>query len=281
MENNYSVYMHICPNGKKYIGITKLKVESRWKKGEGYKSCILFYRSIQKYGWVNVEHKTLYTSLTKEEAEQKEIELISFYKSNNRNYGYNIANGGHVNSVSEQTKEKISINTKKALEDPAIRKKISIAQHNRPSPLKGRKLSEEHKSKMNHYGMIGRHHTKESKEKMREKAIGRKHNENTKEKLRKINTGKHLTEEIKKKISEKTKGHQSYTKGKILTSRKKVLCLELNKMFNSITLASNETSASAGHISQCCNNKYGRKTAGGYHWQYYELDKIEDKKEEK
>ena len=36
-----------------------------------------------------------------------------------------------------------------------------------------------------------------------------------------------------------------------------------------------ETNISIGHISQCCNNVYGRKTAGGYHWQYYNIDKVE------
>ena len=47
------------------------------------------------------------SGLTQEEAEQKEKELILLYKSNNRNYGYNIENGGRVNKVSEETKIKL------------------------------------------------------------------------------------------------------------------------------------------------------------------------------
>ena len=107
-EKNYKVYMHICPNGKKYIGITKRKPQYRWNNGKGYETSIYFYRAIKKYKWENINHKILYTNLLKEEAEQKEIELISKYKTNQRKYGYNIENGGHVNCVSKETKKQIS-----------------------------------------------------------------------------------------------------------------------------------------------------------------------------
>lgn len=35
--NRYTVYMHICPNGKRYIGITGLYPKDRWKNGANYK----------------------------------------------------------------------------------------------------------------------------------------------------------------------------------------------------------------------------------------------------
>ena len=94
-ERNYTVYMHICPNNKKYIGITKLKPKDRWKNGKSYKTQQLFFRAIQKYGWDNIKHEILFSNLTKEEAEQKEIELIALYKSNQREYRYNVENGGN------------------------------------------------------------------------------------------------------------------------------------------------------------------------------------------
>ena len=94
---NYTVYMHITPNNKVYIGITKQEPKKRWNSGYGYIQNKYFFNAILKYGWNNIEHKILFTNLTKEEAEQKEIEFIAFYKSNNRNYGYNIEKGGHVN----------------------------------------------------------------------------------------------------------------------------------------------------------------------------------------
>ena len=37
MKEEYTVYLHICPEGKKYYGATKLNVNRRWRKnGEGY-----------------------------------------------------------------------------------------------------------------------------------------------------------------------------------------------------------------------------------------------------
>jgi hypothetical protein len=36
--NNWKVYCHTFPNGKKYVGITKRSPEERWHKdGSGYK----------------------------------------------------------------------------------------------------------------------------------------------------------------------------------------------------------------------------------------------------
>lgn len=109
MDKNYKVYIHIFPNNKKYIGITMNIPNYRWNNGNGYNRQKIMKNAIKKYGWENIKHKILFTNLTKEEAEQKEIELIAFYKSNQRKYGYNIENGGNcVGKMSEETKKKIS-----------------------------------------------------------------------------------------------------------------------------------------------------------------------------
>jgi len=104
---SYIVYMHENKeNHKKYIGITKQSLKKRSRKGEGYKGCSKFYSAIQKYGWNNFKHIILFRGLTKEEAEQKEIELIKEY--NTQIDGYNIANGGSASVMTEETKEKLS-----------------------------------------------------------------------------------------------------------------------------------------------------------------------------
>ena len=48
--------------------------------------------------------------------------------------------------------------------------------------------------------------------------------------------------------------------------RKKVKCIETNKIYDSITDAAEKTSINRGHINSVCQGK--RKTAGGFHWEY-------------
>ncbi len=92
---NYTVYKHTnLLNGKIYIGITSKKVNQRWKNGAGYKTQPYFYNAILKYGWNGFSHEILYTNLSKQEAIQKEVDLISKYQSNNKKHGYNITAGG-------------------------------------------------------------------------------------------------------------------------------------------------------------------------------------------
>lgn len=109
----YKVYKHTNKiNGKVYIGITSCRyAKTRWSNGNGYSQQSLFWNAICKYGWDNFDHEILFDNLTQEEACQKEIELIKLYKSNDREYGYNLANGGEVNSgykLSDSTKSKLS-----------------------------------------------------------------------------------------------------------------------------------------------------------------------------
>lgn len=94
-EHIYSVYIHTNKaNNKVYIGITSKEPKKRWRNGEGYYAQRLFYNAIKKYGWKNFTHKILYKNLTKEEAAQKEKELIAQYKANSQEYGYNVDKGG-------------------------------------------------------------------------------------------------------------------------------------------------------------------------------------------
>ena len=109
--NNYSVYKHIFPNGKVYIGITCQEPMKRWSGGSGYRGQPKIYNAIQYYGWRNVAHEILFTGLSKEEAEAKEIELIARCDSIKR--GYNVEHGGNTTGThSEETKKKISAGNK-------------------------------------------------------------------------------------------------------------------------------------------------------------------------
>ena len=105
----YTVYRHISPSGRVYVGITKLPLSFRWNQGKGYKRCKLFYRAIQKYGWNNLQHCVVCSGLTKTEACLLEQHLICYYKS--KNLSYNITDGGEGTlgcSMPDVAKKKIS-----------------------------------------------------------------------------------------------------------------------------------------------------------------------------
>lgn len=112
-ERCYCVYKHIFPNNKVYIGITCKKPIYRWNNGNGYKKTSSYmYNAIKKYGWENIKHEILFEGLTKQDAENKEIELIKLYKSNDCKFGYNLMSGGHCSRHGELTKQQISKHSK-------------------------------------------------------------------------------------------------------------------------------------------------------------------------
>ena len=50
METTYKLYVHVFPNGKRYVGITGQKVNRRWRDGRGYAQNIRMTNAINKYG---------------------------------------------------------------------------------------------------------------------------------------------------------------------------------------------------------------------------------------
>lgn len=119
-NKKWYVYCHTNKeNNKKYVGITKQNPIKRWDSGEGYKTVKhkngvnTFYEDVQKYGWENFTHEILYSELTVEEANNKEIELIQKYSSLQPN-GYNISKGGGAHDNQNRTKNQrlIHVNLK-------------------------------------------------------------------------------------------------------------------------------------------------------------------------
>ena len=89
MENGYTVYRHICPNNKMYIGITRKKPEDRFLNGQGYFDNKKFYKDITKYGWDNIKHEILFENLSRKLALCIESIYIVFYNTCNEYNGYN------------------------------------------------------------------------------------------------------------------------------------------------------------------------------------------------
>jgi hypothetical protein len=111
---------------------------------------------------------------------------------------------------------------------------------------------------------INKHRTERNLRKKRKK---REVKEKTKEKLRKANLGKHLSLETKNKLSKLRKGKSNFK------NMKKIICIETNIIYNGLIIASQKTNINFKNIQSVCSGR--SKTAGGYHWQYYDLDKSE------
>ncbi len=178
---DYCVYKHTSPSGKIYIGITCQNPLKRWDNGNGYRNNKYFSLAIKKYGWNNFMHEILFSKLSKEEAESKEIELIAFYKSNQREFGYNIENGGKAKGkCSEETKQLIS----------------KIQKGRKPS-----KLMLERAMQAN----TGKHRSEETKRKISQSQKGKIMSKEAREKMSIAHKGKKIPEQVKRKMSEKAK----------------------------------------------------------------------------
>ena len=146
----FYVYIHVCPNGKRYVGCTtRVKPEYRWARGNGYRYNKHFYSAILKHGWSNFRHEVFEVD-SEEEMYRKEIELISFYHSNDPEYGYNNSTGGERIALgckhSEESRKKQSEAQKKVHADPEYRKRISETLKERCSdPEVRRKMAEAQK----------------------------------------------------------------------------------------------------------------------------------------
>ena len=257
--NNYKLYLHTVPNGKRYYGITMQEPEKRWANGKGYKNNQYFTNAINKYGWDNIKHEILFDDLTESEAKELEQYFIQWYDSANRKCGYNITLGGEGASGYHHTEE--------------AKQKIGEAQK-------------------------GKTHTEETRQKLSVINKGKIHTEETKQKISKAkkgannpNYGKHRTEETKRKISEANKGRcfteehrknlSEAQKGKNHSRAKSVICITTCKIFFTTTEAARYYGVAApSHISSCCKGK--SKSAGKSPdgkklvWKYlnYKHDKI-------
>lgn len=109
MGKQFTIYRHITPDGKSYIGCTSNTIRERWDMG--YQHNHIFSAMCRKYGWYGMQHETLATVSDESEAYKVEQEMITKYQSNNPNFGYNISMGGKATYTglkhTEETKDKI------------------------------------------------------------------------------------------------------------------------------------------------------------------------------
>lgn len=270
MEEKYTVYKHICPNGKIYIGITSNPLWQRFKNGRGYESQ-LFGSAIKKYGWENISHEILFSNLVKSEAEEKEIELIEKHQSTNIKYGYNVDVGGNAGrKLSARTKQKIS-EKKKGVKKSAesiekqrqkmIGRKIPIAQIEKmriSHKLSPRTFSEKQRKEISdrvsgrNHPMYGKHHTEETRQKMSIAQKSKKH--------------KTMTNETKMKLSQ-----LRIQRKPIIQYDKNMVLIREYDCVHSIKI---ELGFDPTPINRCAKGK--QKTSYGYIWKYKNEEDVQN-----
>ncbi len=272
-DRRYFVYMHVNKiNGKRYVGITgRKKPEQRWgRNGKGYQNSQRFYNAIKKYGWDNFDHLILYENLTEEKAKEKEIELIAKYKANDAAHGYNITAGGDdCSHICLRGKDNHSYGKPVPLK---IRKKLvkTSTEYYRTheAPRTNQHLSDKSKRKIAEtrakngcaYPVLcvetGKTYIS-LREASRDTGVNRSSIASCCKGKRESAKGYHFEYINKDNNNTRTNGQ-----------KRKVICLDTNKIYDSLTEAAKELGVDKNRIWSSCQSDI--KTARGLNFNYYE-----------
>jgi group I intron endonuclease len=230
-----------------YIYVITNKISKRIYIGQTTKKGKLFRkylgsgtyitRAINKYKKINFYKQILDYAFSKEELDCLEQFYIDFFSSSFLELGYNLTLGGTSGTPNERTRNKIIKSSKKRIVSEETKKKIS-------NSISGEK----------HYN-YGKKMSKETINKIRKTCL----------ELERIppNKGISTSEEVKNKIREKRKSQ-------IMTNKIKVINIETGEIFESMREACKKYKMSPALLTNCCKGKNGIKTAGSFHWKYYE-----------
>lgn len=235
MDKLWTIYEHISPSGKVYIGITSQdKVCKRWQYGNGYVCCTIFYKAIKKYGWKNFQHNIIASNLGEMTAKNMEKDLIKYYKE--KGISYNITDGGDGTlgrKFSEDTIRKMSKSHKGKIITESWRNNMRIGQLNR--------------DKSTQYIPTIEDRVKQS---LSMKAYYKNHSSPRK--------GVTLTDDIKYKCMINQKTRKSVTQY--------TLDMKVVKEYPSISNAAKANGFSISKIAECCKKDRGKYK--NYYWRY-------------
>ena len=133
MENNYSVYQHVTPDGMYYFGQTN-DIKRRWSNnGERYKGTTL-QPYIEKFGWDNIKHIVLFRDQTRENALWIEDFLITTAREdgvciNKQRSGLVSKEEGYQQEYYEENKDKILEQKKQYYEQNKDKRKDYLEQN--------------------------------------------------------------------------------------------------------------------------------------------------------
>lgn len=139
MQKKYLVYIHECPNSKKYVGTTSKKTYQRWHGGKAYQFNKEFTVDIEKFGWKNIKHIIIAENLEQNEAYNLEQKLIKEYKTTNKKYGYNKQNGGEKDKNTEEIRKKMSVSQKGKILSEDTKEKLRQQKLGKLNPMYGKK----------------------------------------------------------------------------------------------------------------------------------------------
>lgn len=245
-SRTYSVYMHIFPDGKRYVGMTSAKpVEKRWGPNGCFYQTQSVYKAILACGWDNVIHEIVYRDIPFQEAEERERELIQKYNTTDSENGYNISFGGirGTGILNESTKEKL------------------------------RQWDYAHPETIERMRWYARHKSPETIEKLRQKATGVKQSKETRQKRAlKMKGKKHSPESIEKMCkSQRNRAWEGKRLEATLSATEKTVSQydiygNYISSYDSATKAANAIGGKFGGVSRCCRGE--RRTYKGYVWKY-------------
>ena len=120
-EGKISLYIHIAPDKRVYVGVTT-NTYLRWKdKGAKYNRS-RFRNALDEFGWDNFEHHVILDKLTEEQADVLEQLFIAYYKATDLNYGFNKCTGG-TRREQYRNRKVICLDTKKIYDSAYIAEK--------------------------------------------------------------------------------------------------------------------------------------------------------------
>lgn len=142
----YTIYCHLNQNnGKRYIGQTKHNVQKRWQshvKDALNESQFRFHRAIRSHALDAWKCEILEIVETQDEANQREMHWIAYFRSNDPNFGYNMTMGGEGIEMTEEIRDKLRQKTKLQWSDPDHKQKIAAATENFWSSDEGQEKKE-------------------------------------------------------------------------------------------------------------------------------------------
>lgn len=276
--------------GTKYIGQT-INPEERYNQHKSnafnpnsreYNST--FHKKIRQYGWDNFIYEILEEIEDSTKLDEAEIKWIAYYDSYHN--GYNDTPGGRGRSgpLSDETKKKISLNKEESLtEEEIIAIRKAYANHESPTQY----YNDHYLGKMHFNSFLniwigrkyktimpevienGRHNklTQELANKIREEYI--KGNETYQTLADKYKIGKCTVRDV---IKGKTWKNNEIQSIEINTNKKRILCIETQKIYDSITEASKDIKRDQSALSKCLNGQTkscGKDNNGNkLHWQF-------------